>query len=67
MKRWRHFLVTILIVPFLAIYIWIASMVIDFLIGFNFIIDIIVYLVMGILWIIPASMVIKWLAKHEAN
>ena len=65
MKRWRHFLVTILIVPSLGIYVWFASIILDILIGFHFLIDFLIYLVMGILWILPATLVIKWLAKHE--
>ena len=67
MKRWRHFLVTLLIVPSLAIYVWIASIIIEFLIGFHFLIDFFIYFIMGILWILPATIVIKWLAKYEAN
>ena len=67
MKRWRHFLVTLLIVPSLAIYVWIASIIIEFLIGFHFLIDFFIYFIMGILWILPATVVIKWLAKYEAN
>ena len=67
MKRWRHFIVTLLIVPSLVIYIWIASTIIEFLIGYHFFIDFIIYLVMGVLWILPAAIVIKWLAKYEAN
>ncbi len=67
MKRWRHFLVTILIVPSLGIYVWFASIILDFLIGFHFLIDFLIYFVMGILWILPATVVIKWLAKHESN
>tara|TARA_B100001758_G_C18355466_1_gene582437 strand:- start:608 stop:811 length:204 start_codon:yes stop_codon:yes gene_type:complete len=67
MKRWRHFLVTLLTIPFLIIYVWIALAVIDLLTGYNFIIDCIIYLTMGLLWLFPASIVVKWLANNEAH
>ncbi len=67
MKRWRHFLVTLLIVPSLVIYVWIASIIIEYLIGYHFLIDFFIYFTMGILWILPSTIVIKWLAKNEGN
>ncbi len=67
MKRWRHFLVTIFIVPTLAIYVWLASIILEILIGFHFLIDFFIYFILGVIWILPATIVIKWLAKHEAN
>ena len=67
MKRWRHFLVTLLTIPFLIIYIWIAMAVADIFTGYHFIIDCIIYIIMGLFWLFPASIVIKWLANHEAN
>ena len=67
MKRWRHFLVTLLTIPFLIIYIWFALIVVDFLTGYYFIVDCIIYVAMGLLWLLPASIIIKWLANHEAH
>ena len=61
------FLVTLLTIPFLIIYVSDCFRVIDLLTGYNFIIDCIIYLTMGLLWLFPASIVVKWLANNEAH
>ena len=67
MKRWRHFLFTLFTIPFVIIYVWIALKIIDLLGGYYFLIDIFLYVTFGLLWILPASIVIKWLANNEAK
>ena len=39
LKRWRHFVVTIFLIPFLLIYIWISSFIIDLITGKNLFLD----------------------------
>lgn len=67
MKRWRHFLFTLFTIPFVIIYVWIALTIIDLLAGHYFLIDIFLYVTFGLLWLFPASIVIKWLANNEAK
>ena len=67
MKRWRHFLFTIFAIPLIMIYVWIALSIIDLFKGLHFFIEIILYITFGLLWLIPGSILIKWLAKHEAK
>ena len=67
MRRWRHFLVAIMIVPALASYIIIAALLADFITGVSFLIDLLYYFTAGLIWIPGASIVIKWLADNEAQ
>ena len=67
MRRWRHFLVAIMIVPALTAYIIIAALLADFITGVSFLIDLLYYLTVGLVWIPGASIVIKWLADNEAQ
>ena len=67
MKRWRHFLVAIMIVPVLAAYIAIAALLADFITGVSFLIDLLYYFTAGLIWIPGAAIIIKWLADNEAH
>ena len=67
MRRWRHLLVAIMIVPALAGYITIAAVLADFITGVYFLIDLLYYCTAGLIWIPGASIVIKWLADNEAQ
>ena len=67
MKRWRHFIVVIGIVPLLIVYIAFFMYAFDFVTGFHWLIDWLIYILAGLLWIYPATKVIKWLADHEAH
>jgi len=67
MARWRHLLVTILLVPALVIYLAVAMLLADVLTGYHMIFDFVFYLVAGLAWIPGAAVVIGWLAKYEAE
>lgn len=67
MKRWRHFVVVIGIIPLLIMYIGFFMYAFEFITGFFWLIDWIIYILAGLLWLYPAAKVIKWLADHEAH
>ena len=66
MKRWRHFIVIILLIPFFLLYLWLSSYLIDYFTGQNQYLDWALYILIGLSWIYPAIKVINWLAKHES-
>ena len=67
MKRWRHFIVVIGIIPALIIYVAFFMYTFDFITGYFWILDWITYIIAGLLWLYPAAKVIKWLADHESH
>ena len=67
MKRWRHFIVVIGIVPALIIYVSFFMYAFDFITGYFWLFDWVIYILAGLLWLYPAAKVIKWLADHESH
>ena len=67
MKRWRHFIVVIGIIPALIIYVAFFMYIFDFITGYFWFLDWITYVMAGLLWLYPAAKVIKWLADHESH
>lgn len=67
MPRWRHLLVTILLVPALILYLAIVLLIADQVAGYSVVTDILFYAAAGLAWIPGAAKVIGWLAKHEAT
>ena len=67
MRRWRHFLVAILVVPVLTGYIILVTIFSEFIVGKSLFVDFIFYLLAGLIWIPGAAVVIKWLADKEAQ
>ena len=67
MKRWRHFIVVIGIIPALIIYVAFFMYTFDFITGYFWLLDWITYIIAGFLWLYPAAKVIKWLADHESH
>ena len=67
MKRWRHFIVVIGIIPALIIYVAFFMYTFDFITGYFWLLDWITYVMAGLLWLYPAAKVIKWLADHESH
>ncbi|MEK9639887.1 MAG: DUF2842 domain-containing protein, partial [Alphaproteobacteria bacterium] len=67
MKRWRHLLVALLVVPALTLYIIAAIVLSQFITGFSGVIDLIYYIIAGLAWIPGAAIVIRWLADNEAH
>ena len=67
MKRWRHFIVVIGIIPALIIYVAFFMYIFDFITGYFWLLDWITYVMAGLIWLYPAAKVIKWLADHESH
>ena len=67
MKRWRHFIVVIGIIPALIIYVALFMYLFEFVTGYYLIFDWAIYVIAGFLWLYPAIKVISWLADKEAN
>ncbi len=67
MKRWRHLLVALLVVPALTLYIIAAMVLSQFITGFSGVIDLVYYIIAGLAWIPGAAIVIRWLAENEAH
>ena len=67
MRRWRHLLVAILVVPVLTGYIILATIFSEVIAGKSLFVDFIFYLLAGLIWIPGAAVVIRWLADKEAK
>ncbi len=67
MKRWRHLIVVIGIIPSLIIYVTFFMYIFDYITGYHWSIDWLIYISAGFLWLYPATRVIKWLADNEAH
>ena len=67
MRRWRHLLVAILVVPVLTGYIILATILSEVIVGQSLFVDFIFYLLAGLIWIPGAAVVIRWLADKEAK
>ena len=67
MKRWRHLIVVIGIIPSLIIYVAFFMYIFDYITGYHWSIDWLIYVIAGLLWLYPATKVIKWLADNEAH
>ena len=67
MKRWRHLLVALLVVPALTLYIIAAMLLSHYITGFSGVIDLVYYIVAGLAWIPGAAIVIRWLVDNEAH
>ena len=67
MKRWRHLIVVIGIIPSLIIYLVFFMYIFDYITGYHWSIDWLIYISAGFLWLYPAAKVIKWLADNEAH
>lgn len=55
------------IIPLLILYISFFMYVFEFITGYFWIFDWLIYISAGLLWLYPAAKVIKWLADHEAH
>ena len=63
--RWRHLLISIMIIPYLITYTVIAIFFIDLFSEIHWFIDLIFYIIFGFLWILPIIPFVNWLAKKE--
>ena len=67
MRRWRHLIVAVGMVPAFVIYIGLMMQIADFVTGIYIILDFLFYAVAGLLWIPLAGKVVGWLAEHESR
>ena len=67
MKRWRHLVVVIGIIPFFIIYMSFFMYIFDFITGHHWSLDWIIYIVAGLLWLYPATKIVGWLSNNEAS
>ena len=67
MRRWRHLIVAVGIVPTLVIYIGLMMQIADFVTDIHIILDFLFYAVAGLAWIPLAGKVVGWLATHESR
>lgn len=65
-QRWRHFAVAIGLVPALIVYIVAVLQIADFITGIHVLIDLVFFVVAGLVWIPLAGRVVGWLARHES-
>ena len=66
-QRWRHFAVAIGLVPTLIVYVAAVLQVADLITGIHVLIDLVFYVVAGLVWIPLAGRVVGWLARHESR
>ena len=66
-QRWRHFAVAIGLVPTLIVYIAAVLQIADFITGIHVLIDLVFFVVAGLVWIPLAGRVVGWLARHESR
>ena len=66
MKRWRHFIVMLGIIPGLIVYVALYMFIFEYVTGYFWLLDWLIYVIVGLLWLYPAAKVIKWLADHES-
>ena len=66
-KRWRHFVVAIGMVPALVIYLGLAMQIADVVTDIHIILDFLFYALAGLAWIPLAGKVVGWLAANESR
>ena len=66
-QRWRHFAVAIGLVPTLIVYVAAVLQIADLITGIHVLIDLVFYVVAGLVWIPLAGRVVGWLARHESR
>jgi hypothetical protein len=66
LKRWRHFLVVVGTIPALVIYVALWMFLFDYITGYFWLLDWVIYIIAGFLWLYPATKVINWLADYES-
>ena len=67
MRRWRHLIVAVGMVPALVTYLGLMMQIADFVTDIHIILDFLFYAVAGLLWIPLAGKVVGWLAEHESR
>ena len=63
--RWRHLLISVLIIPYLILYTVMAIYIIDLVSEIHWLLDLVFYTTFGFLWILPSIPFVNWLARKE--
>lgn len=66
MKRWRHFIVAICLVPAISGYVIASLYLSGFIVGFHWATDLIFFVCAGMAWLYPAATIVGWLATTES-
>tara|TARA_B100000900_G_C19955284_1_gene463384 strand:+ start:114 stop:314 length:201 start_codon:yes stop_codon:yes gene_type:complete len=66
MKRWRHFIVSLSLVPAISVYVIACLYFYAFIAGFHWASDLAFFVCAGLAWLYPAAMVVRWLAATES-
>ena len=66
MKRWRHLIIAVLLVPAISVYVMLCLYLSGFVVGIHWSLDLAYFLAAGLAWLLPAGRVISWLAATES-
>ena len=66
MKRWRHLIIAVLLVPAITVYVMLCVYVAGFIVGLHWALDLVYFLTAGLAWLVPAGKVVGWLAATES-
>lgn len=66
MKRWRHLIIAVALVPAISLYVMLCLYLSGFVVGIHWGLDLLYFLAAGLAWLWPAGRVINWLAATES-
>ena len=66
MKRWRHLIIAVLLVPAISVYVMVCLYLSGFVVGIHWGLDLVYFLSAGLAWLFPAGWIISWLAATES-
>lgn len=66
MKRWRHLIIAVCLVPAISFYVMLCLYLAGFLTGLHWALDLVYFIFAGLAWLYPAGWVVKWLAATES-
>lgn len=66
MKRWRHLIIAVFLVPAISVYVMLCLYLSGFVVGIHWGLDLVFFVVAGLAWLFPAGRVISWLAATES-
>jgi len=66
MKRWRHLIIAIGLVPGISVYAMACLYLSGFIVGLHWALDLAFFFCAGLVWLYPAAMVVRWLAANES-
>lgn len=67
MKRWRHLIVAIGLVPSISVYVMACLYISGFVVGLHWASDLAFFICAGLVWLYPAALVVRWLAVTESR